>query len=148
MPPIRFLDEHGGTPSAALQTLRDKLTRVAAADPSGANWLCVDDHEEVEGEDVFDVRIWPLADWREELCRRAPAERIVAEFAQCIERRARTIRALQRSDDPCPLCDSPLEIVQTSIPNGPPVRYVRCTSMTCAWGARLPANGWPSTDHD
>ncbi len=72
----------------------------------------------------------------------------MAEFAQCIERRARIVRALERSDGPCPLCDSPLEIVQKSVPNGPPVRYVRCTRMTCAYGARVPANGRPSGDHD
>jgi hypothetical protein len=148
MPRIRFLDDHGGTPSPALKMLREQLARIASTDPSGASWLCVDEHDEIAGEDVFDVRIWPLADWREELCRRAPAERIVAEFAECIERRARTVRALEKSDEPCPLCGSPLEVVQTRIPNGSPVRYVRCTRMTCAYGAHVPADGPPARDDD
>ena len=141
MADIRFLDDHGGTVSSALVALRNRLARMAASDASVERWICLDDHERVGDEDVFDVRIWPLADWREELCRQAPAEAIVTEFAERLKRRARAIGALERSDAPCPDCGSPVEIVQRQLGDGPPMRYLRCTSMVCGYGTQLPRLG-------
>jgi hypothetical protein len=146
MADIRFLDDHGGTLSSALVAFRNRLARMAATDASGERWVCLDDHERVGDEDVFDVRIWPLADWREELSRQAPAENIVAEFAERLKRRARAAGALEKSDAPCPDCGAPLEIVQRRLGDGPPLRYVRCTSMMCGYGAQLPRLGLATVD--
>ena len=138
MAEIHFLDDHAGSLSAALVALRHRLARMAASEPSGERWLCLDDHERIGEEDVFDVKIWPAADWREELCRQAPAESIVLEFAARLKLRAHTAGALDRSDAPCPECGAPVEIAQRPNGEGPPLRFLRCTSMTCGYGAQLP----------
>jgi hypothetical protein len=146
MADIRFLDDHGGALSSALVALRNRLARMAASDASSERWICLDDHERVGDDDVFDVRIWPLADWREEICRQAPAESIVADFAEHLRRRARAVGALEKSDAPCPDCGSAVEIVQRRLGDGPPLRYLRCTSMVCGYGTQLPRVGLAAVD--
>jgi hypothetical protein len=141
MAAIRFLDDHGGTVGGSLASLRDHLARIASLDSSSDHWLC-HDAQPSSGEEVFEVRIWLLADWREELRGRAPADRILAEFSQRVNQRARAVRPLEKSDEPCPECGSALEIAPSPMRSGPPARVIRCTNTRCAYGARVPRSGW------